>query len=200
VLADADVAAAATAAARARFSNTGQSCISSKRFIVVEAIADRFATAFCEAAAAWAPGDPLQSDARMGPLARGNLRDDLHAQVQATVAEGAKLRMGGTPVSGKGYFYPPTILDHVLPGMTAEEAVALGNATDFGLGASLWTADAERGRALARQVDAGAVFINAVVASDPRLPFGGVKQSGYGRELGAWGMREFTNIKTVWTG
>jgi succinate-semialdehyde dehydrogenase/glutarate-semialdehyde dehydrogenase len=218
VLADADIGAAATAAAKARFSNTGQSCISSKRFIVEAAVGDRFVDAFCEAAGAYLPGDPLSSSYRMGPLARGNLRDDLHAQVQATVREGATLRIGGEPLSGPGYFYPPTILDHVARGMTAareetfgpaaaiirardaEEAIAIANGTEFGLGAALWTGDAQKGHSLAREIDAGAVFINAVVASDPRLPFGGVKQSGYGRELGIAGLREFTNVKTVWTG
>jgi succinate-semialdehyde dehydrogenase / glutarate-semialdehyde dehydrogenase len=138
--------------------------------------------------------------------------------VQATVAQGATLRVGGKPLDGPGAYYAPTVLDHVAPHMTAareetfgpaaaiirvagaEEAVDVANATEFGLGAALWTGDLARARVLSRQIDAGAVFVNAVVASDPRLPFGGVKQSGYGRELGVHGLREFTNIKTVWTG
>ena len=218
VLADADLQAAATTAARARFLNTGQSCISAKRFIVEDAVAERFAALFCEAAAAYVPGDPLVEGTRLGAMARLQLRDDLHAQVQATVREGATLRLGGEPVAGPGAFYPATVLDHVQPGMTAareetfgpaaailrvrdvEEAIAVANGTPFGLGASLWTRDLDRARALSREIEAGAVFINAMVASDARVPFGGIKQSGYGRELGVYGLREFTNIKTVWTG
>ncbi|WP_291589123.1 NAD-dependent succinate-semialdehyde dehydrogenase [Comamonas sp. UBA7528] len=218
VLADADVEAAAAAAVKARFSNTGQSCISSKRFIVEETIADRFVEAFCNGASKLVQGDPLNEGVGLGPMARGSLRDELHAQIAATVAEGAQLKLGGELPSGPGYFYPATVLDHVTPNMTAakqetfgpaaailrvrdtEEAIALANATEFGLGATLWTKDASHGRALARHIDAGAVFINGLVASDPRLPFGGVKQSGYGRELGAHGLHEFTNVKTLWSG
>ena len=218
VLADADVEAAAAVAVKARFQNTGQSCIAAKRFIVEASVGDRFVAAFCAGVAKLVVGDPMDSATTQGPLARGNLRDDLDKQVRASIAEGARLLAGGKVVGGPGFFYEPTVLDHVLPGMTvareetfgpaaailrvagADEAVALANATEFGLGAALWTGNAERGRALSREIDAGAVFVNGLVASDPRLPFGGVKQSGYGRELGYHGLHEFTNIKTVWTG
>ncbi|MFL9900328.1 NAD-dependent succinate-semialdehyde dehydrogenase [Paraburkholderia fungorum] len=217
VLADADIPAAARAAAKARFSNAGQSCISAKRFIVEEAVADAFVDALVIEARAYAIGDPLLDSTKMGPMARDNLREDLHAQVEATIDEGATLRIGGRPVDGKGYFYPATVLDHVEAGMTAareetfgpaaavmrvptvQVALDIANGTEFGLGAALWTADVARGQALAREIDAGAVFVNSVVASDPRLPFGGIKQSGYGRELGVWGLREFANVKTVMT-
>ena len=218
VLADADIAAAATAAVRARFQNTGQSCIAAKRFIVEAAVADEFADALTALAAKLVVGDPLQPGTQMGPMARHNLRDELHAQVEATVADGATLRLGGRPLDGPGAYYAATVLDHVTPEMvagrqetfgpaaavlrvaSAEQAVAVANGTEFGLGAALWTGNADRARALSRQIEAGAVFINGVVASDPRLPFGGIKQSGYGRELGLYGLREFTNMKTVWTG
>ena len=218
VLADADIPAAAQAALKARFQNTGQSCIAAKRFIVEHGVADAFAELLSDGAARLVVGDPMAAGTQIGPMARGNLRDELHAQVQATLAQGATLRVGGRPIDGPGCFYAPTVLDHVTPQMTAareetfgpaaailrvasaEEAVVVANGTEFGLGAALWTGDAERARALSRQLDAGAVFVNAIVASDPRLPFGGVKQSGYGRELGVHGLREFTNTKTVWTG
>lgn len=218
VLADADVEAAAAVAVKARFSNTGQSCISAKRFIVEHAVADRFRDAFVEGTRKLVTGDPLQAASTMGSMARRQLREELHVQVQATIAQGAKLLMGGRAIEGPGAFYEPTILDQVTPQMTAareetfgpaaailrvgsaEEAIAVANDTPFGLGASIWTGDLDRARRLSRLVDAGAVFINGMVASDPRLPFGGTKQSGYGRELAHLGLHEFTNIKTVWTG
>jgi succinate-semialdehyde dehydrogenase/glutarate-semialdehyde dehydrogenase len=218
VLADADVEAAAAVAVKARFQNTGQSCIAAKRFIVEASVGDRFVAAFLAGVAKLVVGDPMDAATTQGPLARGNLRDELDRQVRASVAEGARLLVGGKAVAGPGFFYEPTVLDHVSPDMTvareetfgpaaailrvagAEDAVALANATEFGLGAALWTGNAERARALSREIDAGAVFVNGLVASDARLPFGGVKQSGYGRELGHHGLQEFTNIKTVWTG
>lgn len=218
VLADADVAAAAQMAAKARFHNAGQSCISAKRFIVEEAVADDFVQAFCEASRQWVLGDPMGAGVTMGPMARRNLRDELHGQVQRTLAEGAELLLGGMLPEGRGAFYPPTVLDHVTPQMaagreetfgpvaavlrvaSADQAIAVANGTEFGLGAALWTRDLVRADTLARELEAGSVFINGMVASDPRLPFGGIKQSGYGRELGSFGMHEFTNIKTVWTG
>lgn len=218
VLADADIGLAAKTAAKARFSNTGQSCISSKRFLVEESVADRFVELFCEHVQAIRVGNPLEEGIALGPLARGNLRDDLHSQVERSLAAGATLKLGGHAIEGPGYFYAPTVLDHVTPEMAAgaeetfgpvaaiirvkdaEEAVRIANATEFGLGAALWTADLERARKLVRQIEAGAVFVNGLVASDARLPFGGIKQSGYGRELGEFGIREFTNIKTVWIG
>lgn len=218
VLADADVEQAAKVAVKARFSNTGQSCISAKRFIVEASVADRFTAAFCEGVKQLKQGNPLDRATTIGPLARANLRDDLHQQVERTVAAGAKLLLGGRAVDGPGFFYEPTVLDHVTPDMAAaveetfgpaaavirvanaDEAVRVANATEFGLGAALWTGDLVRAKTLARRIEAGAVFINGMVASDARLPFGGIKQSGYGRELGEFGIREFTNIKTVWIG
>ncbi len=218
VLADADLELAASTAVKARFSNTGQSCISAKRFIVEEKIADRFVALFCAGVQAQKMGDPLQRDTTIGPMARANLRSDLHDQVERSIAAGATLKAGGSIPEGKGFFYPPTVLDHVTSDMPAaveetfgpvaailrvkdaEEAVQLANATEFGLGAALWTSDLSRAQQVARRIEAGAVFINGMVASDARLPFGGVKQSGYGRELGEFGIREFTNIKTVWIG
>jgi len=218
VLADADLELAAKTAVKARFSNTGQSCISSKRFIVEASVADRFVELLCEGIAALKVGEPLKRDTTIGPMARGNLRDDLHVQVERSIASGARLLTGGHPIDGPGYFYAPTVLDHVTPQMAAgyeetfgpvaavirvadvEEALQVANDTEFGLGAALWTSDLERARVLVRRIEAGAVFVNGLVASDARLPFGGIKQSGYGRELGEFGIREFTNVKTVWIG
>ncbi len=218
VLEDADVDAAAAVAVKARFLNVGQSCISAKRVIVHEGVADRFVTAFCAHAEKLKIGDPLLADTNIGPMARANLRDSLHAQVERSRAAGAELRLGGYKLDGPGFFYAPTILDHVTPGMAAfdeetfgpaaavirvrdaDEAIRLANATEFGLGAALWTSDLTRARKLAARIEAGAVFINGMVASDPRLPFGGIKKSGYGRELGVYGIREFTNIKSIWIG
>lgn len=218
VLADADVDAAAKVAVKARFSNTGQSCISSKRFIVEDAVADRFVQAFLSCAEKLTVGDPLRRDVDMGSMARTSLRTDLHDQVIRSVSAGAHLVFGGKIPDGAGAFYPATVLDFVSPEMAAakeetfgpvaailrvanaDAAIELGNGTEFGLGAALWTSDIGRAAGLARRIEAGAVFVNGMVASDPRLPFGGIKQSGYGRELGAWGIREFTNTKLVWTG
>jgi len=218
VLADADIPTTAAAAIKARFGNTGQSCISAKRFIVDTTVADAFVAAFCAAAKTLHIGDPQHRNTTVGPMARANLRDDLHRQVVQSMAQGARLRLGGKPVAGPGYFYEPTILDHVTPNMTVaveetfgpvaavmrvanpEDAIALANATPFGLGAALWTRNLKAAEVLARRIEAGAVFVNGVVASDARLPFGGVKQSGYGRELGVFGIREFTNVKTLWIG
>jgi succinate-semialdehyde dehydrogenase/glutarate-semialdehyde dehydrogenase len=218
VLADADLELAAKAGVKARFQNVGQSCISAKRFIVVESVADKFTELFCKHAAELKIGDPMKRDVTIGPMARGNLRTELHAQVEKSVAQGATLLMGGRFVAGPGFFYEPTILDHVTSNMAAgceetfgpvaaimrvkdtEAAIDLANGLDYGLGAGLWTKDTQEGERLARRIEAGAVFINGLVASDPRYPFGGIKQSGYGRELGVHGAREFTNIKTVWIG
>lgn len=218
VLADADLEAAAETAVKARYVNVGQSCVNAKRFIVEAAVADRFADLFVAKAADLKIGDPMDRDTKIGPMARGNLRATLHGQVERSVAEGAVLRLGGEPLDGDGFYYPPTVLDHVRPGMVAfreetfgpvaaiirakdaDEAIAMANDSDYGLGAALWTGDPARGRALASRIDAGAVFVNGMTASDPRYPFGGIKKSGYGRELGVWGIREFVNIKTVWIG
>jgi succinate-semialdehyde dehydrogenase / glutarate-semialdehyde dehydrogenase len=216
ILADADVPKAAKAAAMARCINNGQSCIAAKRFIVVEEVADAFEEAFVAAMAALKVGDPMDLATDVGPMAREDLLAELHDQVERSVRAGATLRLGGARIDGKGSFYPPTVLTCVRPGMPAfdeetfgpvaavvravdeDDAVALANRSAFGLGASLWTGDPARGEALARRIESGSVFVNGPVKSDPRLPFGGVKRSGYGRELSAFGIREFVNIKTVW--
>jgi acyl-CoA reductase-like NAD-dependent aldehyde dehydrogenase len=221
VLEDADLDAAAQMAVKARFQNTGQSCIAAKRFIVVEGVAGDFEEKFVEASAKLKVGDPLDRATQIGPLARGDLRETLARQVQESVRMGAKVALGGEMVAGpggKGYYYAPTILTHVTPEMPvfreetfgpvaalirardAEHAVELANDTDFGLGGNLWTRDLARARELARRLASGGVFINGMTASDPRLPFGGVKRSGYGRELSLVGIREFVNVQTVWIG
>jgi succinate-semialdehyde dehydrogenase/glutarate-semialdehyde dehydrogenase len=218
VLADADVKEAAAVATRARFLNVGQSCISAKRFIVEESVADAFVAALCTHVEALVVDDPMGRQTNIGPMARANLRDDLASQIERSVAAGAELKLGGKALDRPGFYYAPTVLDRVTPEMAAfaeetfgpaaavirvrdaEEAISLANATEFGLGAALWTRDLDRARLLARRIEAGAVFINGMVASDPRLPFGGIKKSGYGRELGVVGIREFTNIKTIWIG
>lgn len=215
VLADADLEKAAAAGVKARYANAGQSCIDAKRFIVIESVADRFTELFVAKARDLTMGDPLQKETGIGPLARADLRDTLHRQVQETVEAGGRLLLGGTIPDGPGAFYPPTVVDRVTPQMAMfaeetfgpaaaivrardeEEAIALANGTSFGLGASLWTGDLEKARQLARRIEAGSVFVNAIVASDPRLPFGGVKRSGYGRELSVFGIREFVNVKTL---
>jgi len=216
VLADADPVEAARHAAKARTTNSGQSCIAAKRFIVDDEVYDRFADEFTRAMEGLKVGDPTDRGTDLGPLARQDLLDALDDQVRRTVEAGATLRTGGRRLEGKGWFYPPTVLAGVEPGMAAfdEEtfgpvaavikardaahAVELANRSPFGLGASIWTGDPSRGESLAPEIEAGCVFVNGAVKSDPRLPFGGVKHSGYGRELSAVGIREFTNIKTVW--
>src|SRR6266849_6400608 len=216
VLADADLAAAAKAAADARLVNSGQSCIAAKRFIAVEAVADRFLNLFVDELRSRRMGDPLARDTQVGPQARMDLRDELHRQVEESVKRGAKRLLGGEIPRGKGAFYPPTLLAGVDKGMPAFDqetfgpvaavvrakdecdAVRLANDSPFGLGASLWTQDRARAEHLAAQIEAGAVFVNGIVKSDPRLPFGGIKRSGYGRELSEYGIREFVNIKSVW--
>ena len=216
VLADADVEHAALQAAAARTINSGQSCIAAKRFIVEEPVAGRFETALIASMAAVSVGDPFERSVQLGPLARPDLVDELEGQVRRTVAAGATLRLGGRRREGPGCFFPPTVLTGVEPGMAAfdeetfgpvapvirardvDHALELANRSRYGLGSSLWTGDLARGRALAARFEAGAVFVNETVKSDPRLPFGGVKCSGYGRELAAFGLREFVNVKTVW--
>jgi succinate-semialdehyde dehydrogenase/glutarate-semialdehyde dehydrogenase len=218
VLADADLDAATATAVRARNQNNGQSCISAKRFIVEEAIADQFTEKFAAAVQALRVGDPMQRETNVGPLARADLRDTLSEQVERSVSGGAHTVVGGRRLDGKGYFYAPTVLDGVESNMAAfreetfgpvaavirakdaQDAVRLANDTEYGLGSALWTRDIPRARELARQIEAGSVFINGMVASDPRLPFGGIKRSGYGRELGTYGIKEFVNIQTVWIG
>ncbi|MBV8332605.1 MAG: NAD-dependent succinate-semialdehyde dehydrogenase [Candidatus Eremiobacteraeota bacterium] len=218
VLEDADLAKAAKTAVTARFQNNGQSCIAAKRFIVVDGVYDRFMEAFVELAGAQKQGNPREEDVVLGPVARGDLLATLHEQVSATVTRGATLALGGHPIDRQGYYYEPTIVGDVTPGMTmfdqevfgpaaavvrardAERAIDLANASSYGLGFSIWTADTATAEKLAERVEAGAVFVNGMVASDPRLPFGGIKKSGYGRELSAFGIHEFANIQTVWLG
>ncbi len=215
VLEDADVAKAATSAAEARLINSGQSCIAAKRFIAVDRIANAFIERLIAEMRSRRMGDPLDRTTQIGPQARLDLRASLHRQVQESVKRGAQLALGGEP-AGPGAFYPPTVLVAVREGMPAfdqetfgpvaavvrakdeAEAIRLANASPYGLGASVWTQDRARGEHIAGELEAGSVFVNGLVKSDPRLPFGGVKRSGYGRELSEYGLREFVNVKTVW--
>ncbi len=219
VLRDADIPTAATVACRARNQNNGQSCIAAKRFIVEEAIADEFEDLFTKAVGALKVGNPMDRGNQVGPLAREDLLDGLERQVTESVRLGARTAVGGKRVSnGGGYYFQPTVLTNVRPGMPvyheetfgpvaavirvkdAEDAVRVANDTDFGLGSNIWTKDVERAKKLAERVEAGLVFVNGMVASDARLPFGGVKRSGYGRELASYGIKEFVNIQTIWVG
>jgi succinate-semialdehyde dehydrogenase / glutarate-semialdehyde dehydrogenase len=216
VLDDANVETAAKTAAGARLINSGQSCIAAKRFIVVEESADAFLEIFVAEMKTRKMGDPLDRQTEVGPQARHDLRDGLHRQVEESVNRGAKLLLGGGIPEGPGAFYPPTVLAGVQKGMPAfdeetfgpvaaviraqgeADAIRQANDSPFGLGASLWTEDYERAERLAREIETGCIFVNELVKSDPRLPFGGVKRSGYGRELSEYGIREFMNIKSVW--
>lgn len=217
VLADADVAAAARWAARSRFQNAGQSCIATKRIIAVESVADAFADGFLAEVARLVMGDPTAEGTTVGPLAREDLRDGLAGQVQRSVDQGARVLAGGRVPDQAGFFYPPTVLDHVTSDMPvvaeetfgpavplirardADDAVRIANATPFGLGSNIWTADLDRGATLATALNAGHTAINGMTASDPRLPFGGVKHSGYGRELSHYGVQEFVNVHVIVT-
>ena len=218
VLADADLEAAAAVAVKARFQNNGQSCIAAKRFIVERSVYDEFTSRFARHAVAQIVGDPLDPKTELGPIARDDLRETLHRQVQDSLAAGARVVSGGKPIDGPGFFYEATVLANVTPAMPvfceetfgpaaamipaedAEHAVQLANDSQYGLGGNVWTADIERAIALASKIESGSVFINGMTASDPRLPFGGIKHSGYGRELGSFGIHEFTNVQTVWIG
>jgi len=216
VLADADLDAAVAAGVRARFTNCGQVCLAAKRFIVEAGIAEEFGARFSSAAAALRSGDPLLAGTQLGPMARADLRDSLDSQIALSLRSGARLLTGGRRGEGAGWYYAPTVLTDVTQDMpvaaqetfgpvaamltarNAEDAVNMANDSAFGLSAMLWTGDPDRGRALAKELDVGGVFVNSVTASDPRLPVGGVKLSGYGRELGRAGMLELCNTQTVW--
>jgi succinate-semialdehyde dehydrogenase/glutarate-semialdehyde dehydrogenase len=218
VLEDADLDGAVEFAVKSRFQNTGQSCIAAKRFLVVDSVADEFQRRFVEAVSKLKVGNPREPSTQIGPLAREDLRENLERQVRESEAMGAKVLTGGAPVDGPGFFYQPTVLTDVttrMPVFTEEtfgpvaplvrvhdvdEALELANDTQYGLGADLWTGDGERGVEVARRIESGSVFINGMVFSDPRLPFGGVKRSGFGRELSAFGIHEFTNVQTIWVG
>ena len=215
VMPSADLHAAARTAVTARTINNGQSCIAAKRFIVADPIADAFIERFVDRMRELVVGDPMDPKTNVGPLATGPIRDDLVDQVERSVAAGARVLLGGRPRVGRGFFYEPTVLTNLTstsPAMCEEtfgpvaaiarardidEAIAIANDSRFGLGAAAWTRDPAEAERFARELDAGSVFINGMVASDPRFPFGGVKKSGYGRELSAFGIREFVNIKTV---
>lgn len=216
VLEDADLDVAVAAAVKSRFDNAGQTCIAAKRFVLVEAIADAFVRRFVEAAKVRVYGDPQDEAATLAPMARADLRDALHRQVRESIDKGARPLLGCEPLAGSHAGYPASILDHVAPGMSAyeeelfgpvaailrvkdeAEALRVANDTSFGLGGSVWTRDAARGERVAAQLQCGAAFVNSVVKSDARLPFGGTKRSGFGRELAEHGIREFTNIKTIY--
>src|SRR5436309_2720808 len=216
VLEDADLERAARTAAEARLINSGQSCIAAKRFIVVEPVVTPFLERFVAEMRSRRVGDPFDPGTEVGPQARFDLRANLHRQVEESLKRGAQLLLGGKLPEGAGAFYPPTVLTGVDGGMPAfdeevfgpvaavvrvpdeAEAVRVANASRYGLGASVWTQDAARGERLACELEVGSVFVNGLVKSDPRLPFGGVKRSGYGRELSEFGLREFVNVKTVW--
>jgi len=216
VLDDADLDEAASVGVASRCLNNGQSCIAAKRFVVQSAVYDAFRERLVAGMAARRMGDPALPTTQLGPLARRDLRDRLAAQVEGTLAAGARALSGGAAPPGPGFFYPATVLEAAPEGTPAteeelfgpvavllrcdsdEDALRLANATSYGLGASVWSEDVERARRLAPRLEAGAVFVNGMVKSDPRLPFGGVKESGYGRELGREGLLEFVNVKTVW--
>lgn len=216
VLADADLDGAVKAAVQSRFENAGQVCLAAKRIILERPIAERFQEAFVKGAAALKVGDPMDEDTFMGPIARGDLRDGVHDQVERSIEAGAKLLLGGHKMDGPGFFYEPTVLSDVKPGMPAfdeevfgpvgaliiaedaEDAIRLANLSDYGLSGNIWTTDIAKARSMAQRMDTGGVFINGYTASNARVPVGGVKQSGYGRELSHFGLREFTNAQTVW--
>jgi succinate-semialdehyde dehydrogenase/glutarate-semialdehyde dehydrogenase len=217
ILGDADLEEAADICVRSRLINSGQSCIAAKRFIVLEKQAPAFEKRFVELMKTKKMGDPMEEDTVVGPQAREDLRDELHEQVRKSVEKGARLLLGGEVPKAPGAFYPPTVLAGVKKGMPAydeelfgpvaaiiavadeDDAVRVANDSVFGLGAAVFTKDTRRGEEIARKhLQAGACFVNTFVKSDPRLPFGGIKESGYGRELADFGIREFVNIKTVY--
>jgi succinate-semialdehyde dehydrogenase/glutarate-semialdehyde dehydrogenase len=217
VLEDADLEETVATCVNSRLINSGQSCIAAKRFIVVDGVRAEFESRYVELMATKRMGDPKQPGVDLGPQARADLRDELHQQVVRSIDGGARVLLGGTVPDGSGAFYPPSVLAGVRPGMPAydeelfgpvaaiigaqdeSDAIRIANDSSFGLGAAVFTRDVERGERIARdELEAGACFVNAFVKSDPRLPFGGIKESGYGRELAAFGIREFVNVKTVY--
>lgn len=216
VLEDADIPRAVAAGIKGRFGNSGQVCLAAKRFILVDSIADKFESKFVEAAKALKVGDPMDPNSQLGPIARADLRDELDQQVQKSVAAGAKVLCGGKPVAGKGAYYPPTMLSMAAPGMPvfddetfgpvaaitrvpdADAAVVAANTSQYGLSGNVWTRDVDRARKMARALETGGVFINGITASNPRVPVGGIKNSGYGRELSHFGPHAFVNTQTVW--
>lgn len=216
VLEDADIQKAVAAGIKGRFGNSGQVCLAAKRFILVDSIADEFEGKFVSAAKALKVGDPMNPGSQLGPMARADLRDELDQQVRKSIAAGAKVLCGGKPVGGKGAFYEPTVLSEVKPGMPvfddetfgpvaamtrvadADAAVIAANCSQYGLSGNLWTRDIDRARKMARELETGGVFINGITASNPRVPVGGIKNSGYGRELSHFGPHAFVNTQTVW--
>jgi len=218
ILEDADMEAVVTTAVTARMINQGQSCIAAKRFIIVESRVAEFEEKVLRVFSGLRVGDPLQADTQVGPMARKDLVDEIDRLVQDSLKQGARLVCGGTRPETEGFFYFPTILGDIKKGMPVyeketfgpvlaiipvrdeQEAITVANDSEFGLGGSVWTIDLQRGEEVARRVETGAVFVNGLTKSDPRLPFGGIKKSGYGRELASYGIKEFVNIKTIWIG
>lgn len=216
ILDDADLEQAATLATFGRLQNNGQTCIAAKRFIVLDTVYEKFLELLREKMEAAKMGDPMDESSYYGPMARTDLRDELHQQVEKSISQGARLLIGGRIPDGKGAYYPATILADVKPGMEAfdnelfgpvaavvrakdeDQAIALANNSQFGLGSGVITSDLKRGEKIALQLEAGSSFVNKLVVSDPRLPFGGIKNSGYGRELSSYGIHEFVNIKSIW--
>ena len=211
VLDDADLEQAVATGVLSRCINTGQSCIAAKRFIVQAPVFDRFSEMFVDAMAAKRLGDPTDAETQLGPLAREDLRDQLADQVEAAMQAGGRRLLGGTRLDRPGFYYPATVIADapieeewfgpaaaLLSVADEDEAIALANSSIYGLGSSVWSENPERAQRVVERLETGAVFVNGLVKSDPRLPFGGVKDSGYGRELGREGMFEFTNPKTVW--
>lgn len=217
ILEDADLESAAKSCAQSRMINGGQSCVAAKRFIVHHSVRKEFEKLFCEAMKQYVPGDPENRGTNLGPLARLDLRDSVHEQVMKSVQDGAKLLMGGTVPEQNGAYYPATVLTDVKEGVCAfdeevfgpvaaiieardeADAIRLANLSEFGLGGAVFTRDLQKGERIASQyIESGNCFVNTFVKSDPRLPFGGVKESGHGREMGSFGIKEFTNIKTVY--
>ncbi|OYT15869.1 MAG: succinate-semialdehyde dehydrogenase [Bacteroidetes bacterium 4572_77] len=218
VLKDADLKKAAQWGVFSRMLNNGQSCIAAKRFIVEKPVAQEYISLLQEELKSWTIGDPQEAETKIGPLARPDLLQDIETQIQDAIEKGGLLHIGGRKINRKGNYFEPTIISNIHPEMKIfreetfgpvfsifiaedeDEALAMANNSDFGLGGSIWTQDTAKGIELARKMETGAVFVNGLTKSDPRLPFGGVKKSGFGRELAHYGIKEFVNIKTIWAG